>query len=432
MSRKPGKPREVPTLDVESEDEITREVAPRVAADGSIDTEEAESLGALNAETVRYNRIAQEAVRQKKSGARRVPWGESNAARLYDNVLQIHHPSGLHIQVDRLSGSPASWFLTGQPRSGKELYEAIKRECHGIQAEADYKIAFIDATSRLARGIGRLTIPSTLQENAVPQPGMTPASAYYGYTPGAFHVPPQGQPPPPPGWSPHAPPPPPADLATALGLQRQLSDLGAALNAMIAKQQGAPAPPIAQAAPPGPVAPPPAGSTFFVPGYGWCTTAPQGQAQQAPPQSATSSLKQSLGQVRELVEMTDQARGLLPQPTAGATIAAADEGPTKLIDLGKFKIMQNLEDGSMRPVETMIANAPEILGWIEGQSKVWMEHAEKQRAHEQRIIDASNRQAVAAQQPAQQQQTQQQAPPPPAAPPVRRTMGAPSMPGTSR
>jgi len=93
----------------------------------------------------------------------KVRWGDTDACRIYDDVLRVFQSSRITIHVKRSSDN-AVWYLLPTPKDGKELSEAVQATCHGKRAESEYAITFRDAATRVERGRGLLTLPSTLDE----------------------------------------------------------------------------------------------------------------------------------------------------------------------------------------------------------------------------------------------------------------------------
>ena len=96
------------------------------------------------------------------------------------------------------------------------------------------------------------------------------------------------------------------------------------------------------------------------------TAAPQ-------PMSPADHFAQTIGMVRSAVEAAQSIRNILPDQ-APAPVAAvpetpepADESPTKVVKIGDVNTIQNVADGSIRPVDTLIANLPGIVSWVDKQ-----------------------------------------------------------------
>lgn len=179
-------------------------------------------LGAVDAESVRANRRTQEMVNKKRANVKNVTFNTGDLLSKYDAVINVWPSNTLDITVRRLTGTPVQQVIISRPRSGIELYEALKI-VHGAYGEAEYEVKFQDTSTKQWCGTGRITMPDTR-----PQQGQQPMNPYYQ---------PPGYPPPPPGYS-YPPGYPP-------------------LQAGAPPQQPAPPPPVAAAvAAPAPMPPP--------------------------------------------------------------------------------------------------------------------------------------------------------------------------------
>lgn len=136
-------------------------------------------------------------------------------------------------------------------------------------------------------------------------------------------------------------------------------------------------------------------------GYGprpYGPTADPGAAPRAPayappvqrPRTATEELRDSLSLLRTVSAMADELRGpqapAAPEPPAPA--ATEDESPVRVIDAGPAKLVVNRGDGSLRGVETLFANAGDILKWLgeqrEAIQKAHREQAEREARQQQK------------------------------------------------
>ena len=157
--RKPNQPEITPPSTPE---EQIREEVGFDADDGTADEAAVRREGGVNAASVDANRRQKEAVGLKRAGQSRVSFGDDNACNLYDSVIQIWAPATMQILVERLGASKTSYYVTSEPRTGQELYDAINLQIHRRSEESDYKVSFKDKQSKAYRGIGRLTLPNTL------------------------------------------------------------------------------------------------------------------------------------------------------------------------------------------------------------------------------------------------------------------------------
>jgi len=405
-----GRPKKhLKTATSQPEHEINQQVlgvvddAGTAATSGTVPVEKARKLGAFNAEAVSANRRREEVVNRKRSGEANVPWGEANACLLYDDILSVYAASTMSIQVTRLEGQPTSWYVYGYPRNGQELYQAIQKQCHGRSAQCEYLVVFRDANMKSDRGRGRIVMPSTVDEVVLQQQPAGASSPPY-YAPGQPSYGPMPNQPPAPQMSgpvPYGAPPQPQpgpsmavpDVATVLRLQEQLSGIAAQLQQMQQPQRPAPA-----AAAPGPVptSPPyvppagyvlvttPNGQQVLAPAQGFGLGAPQPAPAPVPPPppplTAAEQFRQSMSLAQTAISTAREMSALVPTVAAPAAAAAApareDEAPIRTTQIGEMHVVTN-SDGTLRPVETFIANGEKIMGWVEKQQKTWQEHASR-------------------------------------------------------
>jgi len=405
-----GRPKKhLKTATSQPEHEINQQVlgvvdeAGTAATSGTVPVEKARKLGAFNAEAVSANRRREEVVNRKRSGEANVPWGEANACLLYDDILSVYAASTMSIQVTRLEGQPTSWYVYGYPRNGQELYQAIQKQCHGRSAQCEYLVVFRDANMKSDRGRGRIVMPSTVDEVVQQQPAGASAPPYYA--PGQPSYGPMPNQPPAPqmsgpvpyyGGVPGAPPPQPSPpAAPTLGIP-DVSALLQQLTAFAAhmQQQQQPPRPAPAAAPPAAAQPAPTG---YVPPAGYVlVTTPNGQTVLAPaqgfglgaPQAApptppapvltpAEQFRQSMSLAQTAISTAREMSALVPSVAAAPAAAAPakeDEAPIRTTQIGEMHVVTN-NDGTLRPVETLIANGEKVMGWIEKQQKTWQDHA---------------------------------------------------------
>lgn len=93
-----------------------------------------------------------------------------------------------------------------------------------------------------------------------------------------------------------------------------------------------------------------------------------------PQLSPVEQFQATIGVVKGAVDAVRTLQNILPTATAPAAAAVAeapeaatDDSPTKNVKIGDVHTVQNVSDGSIRPVDTFIANLPSILGWAERQ-----------------------------------------------------------------
>ena len=431
-----------------------------------IPASQAKKVGAVNAEAVQQNRRRRGVIEKKRDGEKSVPWGESDACLLYDDIISLWPPASLLSHVTRITGSRTSWYLRAQPRNGMELHEAIKTQCHGRSPETEYQVVFRDSAGREERGRGRITLPSTEYDTTGPglglgQPhGQQPPMMQQPMQAPPQAPPPQEPPPPPPQqryaqpmrdpdyppprrrWPadeedlyprpPAAQAPPPqqqsADPVVVMNLQQQLSDIKnhlrgldraasdpvaqqlASIQAQLDKMQTqdrAPAPAVAAPVPvatPAPAPPAAVKAPEVPPGYaltmmnGMAVLVPLSSlglagppaaapappvaaapaapvAPPAPPPTPMEQFTSAVATVRGAVEAAQAIQNILPQALPAAQAASApietpdaeEPSPTKTVKYGDVNVIQNTDDGSLRLVDTAIANAPAILSWVDKQ-----------------------------------------------------------------
>jgi hypothetical protein len=424
---------------------------PAVSRPAVIPTDQARKVGAVNAEAVQNNRRRKAVIDRKRDGEKHVAWGERDACLLYDDIISVWPPHARLTHVTRISGTTLSWYLQAQPRNGMELYDAIRKQCHGRSPETEYQVVFRDAARREERGRGRIILPSTeMDDPAGPPPVAAPApqapstpqaptmapqmppmmmggpvggaGPYYPYQP----PPPPPPPPPQPAPAPMSPPMGSGDPVVIMQLQKQLSDIQGQLAALNSRPQPAPPPPPPPMPPiimreplphapmpmaqPTPPAPPPVKAPEVPPGYALTTmnglavlvplsslfptapAAPQGvgvgpappaapavspaaaaAAAVAPPplQSPVEQFSAAIGMVRGVVEAAQSINAITGGGAAPITASESEEKQeeelTKVVKMGDMHLVQNKEDGSLRLVDTAVANMPKIMGWLDKQ-----------------------------------------------------------------
>src|SRR4029077_19247412 len=159
------------------------------------------SIGAFDADSVRENRRLDDLVGKKRANVKNVHFNVTDVLMLYDTILRYQAPNSIAISVKRLTGTPVQQMITSQPRSGAELYEAL-RLIHGPSQEASYEVSFVDAADKRYRGKGNITMPDASRTQA-PQQQQQPVAPPYGQ-----QVPAYGQPSPGYGFPPPQSPPP--------------------------------------------------------------------------------------------------------------------------------------------------------------------------------------------------------------------------------
>lgn len=185
----------------QNESDIAAEIGAVPVGDGSgeMEVDEAKLLeaGAVDAESIRENRRIDEMVNKKRSGQQGVQFNVDDPLEKYEGIIKYWPPNTMDILVKRVTGTPIQWVITSRPRSGAELYAAIKFH-HGRYEEATYNIVFFDSNDKQRRGTTRITIPDTRDTPPTPQTPQspqTPQLTLQGQQPMFQAYPPQSTPP---------------------------------------------------------------------------------------------------------------------------------------------------------------------------------------------------------------------------------------------
>ena len=191
-------------------------------------------------------------------------------------------------------------------------------------------------------------------------------------------------PPPPAAPAPFIAPPPSTDSSAAmLTMQKQMFDM--MLQMMQTAQRGA-------APPPG--GGPPGAGPYYRPRYpgphdpgtsAHDPRSPYGPPPPARPQTPSEQLREAASVFRDFRRVADEL-GLGGQPAEPSPPPEDDDSPVRVIDMGPAKGVINRDDGSLRGVETFMANLPDILKWI-GEQRVEIRKAkdEDRRRQEERL-----------------------------------------------
>lgn len=155
------------------------------------DEEKIRAIGAVDAESVRENRRLNDLVDKKRGNVKGVPFNAGDLLTKYETLIKFWPVNTIDISVKRLTGQPVQHMITSRPRSGVELYEAIKA-IHGQCEEAKYELKFFDNNSKEFRGNGQITMPDT--RAATPQQGQPMQYPYNPFAPPGAPIPP-GYPP---------------------------------------------------------------------------------------------------------------------------------------------------------------------------------------------------------------------------------------------
>ena len=170
--------------------------AERDESSGELLVDEAKilELGAVDAASVRENRRLDDIVDKKRANQKDVPFNTGDLLTQYETLIRYWPANTLDISVKRMTGTPVQQVITSRPRSGAELYEAIK-VIHGNYGEAEYEVKFLDTNRKQYRGTSRIVMPDTrvpsqqgqqppmnapYYPNGAPQQGYPPQPAF-GY-----------------------------------------------------------------------------------------------------------------------------------------------------------------------------------------------------------------------------------------------------------
>ena len=193
----------------EDEADILEEVGGERNESGDLIADEAavRAVGAVDAESVLTNRRMKDVVDKKRGGMKGVTFNTDDLLASYEVLIKEWPPNTIDITVRRMTGTQVTRTITSRPRSGVELYEALKL-IHGQYEEAEYEVKCLDTNQKQYRCTRRITMPDT---RAAPPQGQ-PMQTFY---PNGAPVPPGYSPQPAPGFYPPAPgyPPPPGYAA---------------------------------------------------------------------------------------------------------------------------------------------------------------------------------------------------------------------------
>jgi hypothetical protein len=159
----------------QDEADIVKEVGAKPDESGTLmaNMDDVRDLGALDPESARENRRLHAVVAKKRANQPDVPWGTNDAIVMYNTMLRVWPASAVTISIKRLTGAAAQHTITSNPRSGAELYEAIKA-IHGQNPEAEWSVIFMDVGNNEWRGKAKITMPDTRssvqQGQPLPQP----------------------------------------------------------------------------------------------------------------------------------------------------------------------------------------------------------------------------------------------------------------------
>jgi hypothetical protein len=148
----------------QDEADIVAEAGAVPANDGSgdlvVDEAKIKELGAIDAESIRDNRRAEEIISKKRAG-KDANFNMDSVLEKYEWVTKYWPANTIDINVKRVSGGPSvTWVIQNRPKTGADLYAAILAQ-HGRCDSAEYEVRFIDFTTKQKRGTGRIVMPDT-------------------------------------------------------------------------------------------------------------------------------------------------------------------------------------------------------------------------------------------------------------------------------
>ena len=160
----------------EDEAEVLSEIGAAPADDGSggLVADEAKVLeaGAVDTASIRENRRVDAMVGKQRAGIKGVEINVENICDKYDIVLRTWPANSLTVTVKRRTGGmPVEWRIESRPKTGGELYAAI-RTLHGPNDEATYDVKFTEGGQ--FRGQGTITMPDARLPSPPQGPTMQP------------------------------------------------------------------------------------------------------------------------------------------------------------------------------------------------------------------------------------------------------------------
>lgn len=184
----------------ESEADILEEVRGKRDESGEllVSEEDLLAVGAVDAESVLTNRRMDEVVKRKRGGEKNITFNSDDLLTRYEELIQRWPPNTLDISVRRLTGHEVTHTITSRPRSGVELYNAIK-DVHGQSEESKYEVKIWDTNQKRYRCTGRITMPDTRppgQQGQQPMNYYPPPSPVTNHAFGYAQQPVAGAPPP--------------------------------------------------------------------------------------------------------------------------------------------------------------------------------------------------------------------------------------------
>jgi hypothetical protein len=199
-----------------------------------ISEEQAQKIGAVNAESAHYNRDVAKKIDQKQKGRTEIRWGENNGLHMFDIVRKAFpsmNPDIFFHQVE-----PVAQDHRPEPmmkfKSSLEVWDHIKKTMHRSQSAGRYLLRFkVRGGGELGRGY--IDMPDSRDEygqgtggnmQMPPYPPVGPFGGYQQYPQQGYGGPPPGYPQNPSGYPQGGPPPsagPPAQLDPYAALSAQ-------------------------------------------------------------------------------------------------------------------------------------------------------------------------------------------------------------------
>ena len=95
-----------------------------------VDQERIAEIGAVDAETVIKNRRMEEVANKRRAHVKGVTFSTDDLLEQYEVALKTWPANTLDISAKRTTGTPITRTITSRPKSGTDLYEAL-RVMHG-------------------------------------------------------------------------------------------------------------------------------------------------------------------------------------------------------------------------------------------------------------------------------------------------------------
>lgn len=180
-----------------------------VKTDGELPVEQAESIGAVDADSAQRNKTQAKILHKKNSGEAKISWNTRDALEIYDNIKQVGAWSIGNISIyitltkemrpnDGGEADPNNLLFNFQPvpmkmfRDAGELYSYVQKSVHRDSPnDAVYYLVFKEG-GRQIRGTGYINLRGVQKpEVATQQPGWSPQNPWQGLQqPWQSHQPP--------------------------------------------------------------------------------------------------------------------------------------------------------------------------------------------------------------------------------------------------